>query len=52
MQGNKKEITCLKFQFGDECKYLFNLHYIAYPENFSGYSWAWHELMYFTELEP
>lgn len=31
MQGNKKEISCLKFQFGDECKYLLNLHCIAYP---------------------
>lgn len=50
MQGNQKEITCLKFQFGDECKYLLNLHYIAYPRELLWLlmSLAWAYVFYWT----
>jgi len=31
MQGSQKEATCLKFQFGNEFKYLLKLHYFTCP---------------------
>lgn len=31
MQGIQKETTRLKFQFGNNFKYLLQLHYITYP---------------------
>lgn len=31
IQGSQKETVCLKFQFGNEFKYLLVLHYIIHP---------------------